>query len=886
VSLGEQGQETQVVYCADVAHGGVAVLLCGVDEMIDFYVQRTAREPGYKINLELDAYTFEDWLRDPSPVVEALRSAIRDGRVEMVNGAYTQPMSETIGLESNIRQLQWGKRLAQAALGVEIKTYLIQEHAFHTALPQILNQLGYKSLILRTRWPIWGQHKRYSHDAFYWQGCDGSTILAVPAYQFMQFGYVPYEIPSLHSWIERNGTARRGEPLEEADIQRWLDAAADEGISYPLATRVPDIINSKVLTDRTVRMINDNPRLCFVTLAEHARWVEPLATEVVAIPPDDMDTTLPFGLLGDLLYIGCKQVETLLLTAEKLSTVAYLLAGRKVANAANMNLGGGQNFEDDLRFAWRKLMQAQQHDIWVCGPASTYGYTLADRGHQWLKIAEEIGNEIVQESLVQILGAIQWTPPAEGALPILVVNPLSWSRSEVVQAELIFAKGERTALAVVDGTGAPVAFQPVEVERYADGSLRRVVVAFWAEDTPGIGYRLYYATPDEAPPAPTDLRLTTGGVANRYLDVALGDTGITRIHYRSPGDAAGKAVKVVTREAAYLRALEGDKGRWIDTRDDKATVELVEHGPVYARYRVSGRTPIFDYSKLITVYQGTPRIEIEETVNVADFPYIGHYTGGDERTQSPGGGWHKAGWHTDCFIEEEKLRTVVPVNIEGGTVRRNVVYAPSETARAYFSAYDWADVSDDEKGLALVNFGNARYCYDQETAELSLVLGYSGLFIYTTSDEFHRMRGEYRFRYALLPHGHYDPAWNNRQALAAQNPLLALRINRWPASRGARPESKLPQTGSFLTLAAPSGVISTLYLEQGQPYLRLYEDAGHAVEATVQIHWPLAQVDRVDLQGNLLEQLEPSDGRLTVHLGPHQIVTLRLGLAQPARTEP
>ena len=68
---------TNKIYCADVAHGGVAVLLCGVDEMIDFYVQRTISEPGYKISLELDAYTFEDWLRDPSPVVDALKAAIR-----------------------------------------------------------------------------------------------------------------------------------------------------------------------------------------------------------------------------------------------------------------------------------------------------------------------------------------------------------------------------------------------------------------------------------------------------------------------------------------------------------------------------------------------------------------------------------------------------------------------------------------------------------------------------------------------------------------------------------------------------------------------------------------------------------------------------------------
>jgi alpha-mannosidase len=861
------------IYCADVAHGGVAVLLCGVDEMIDFYIRRTLDEPGYKINLELDAYTFEDWLRDPSPVVDGLRQALRERRAELVNGAYTQPMSETIGLESNIRQLQWGKRLAQTALGVDITTYLIQEHAFHTALPQILKLLGYKHLLLRTRWPIWGQHQRYSFDAFYWQGCDGSTILTVPAYHFMHFGYVPYEIPSLHSWIERNGTARRGEPLEEGDILRWLEMASQEGIAFPLATRVPDIIRSKVLTDGTVRTINRDPRVTFCTVGEHAALVEQRATEVIDIPPDDMDTTLPFGLLGDVIYIGCKRVEQHLLTAEKLSTIAYLLAGRKVAH--DMNLGGGWNFEDDLRFAWRKLMQAQQHDIWVCAPASIYGYSLAERGLQWLRIAEEVSTEVIQESLVQILGAAHWEAPVPGALPILVVNPLSWPRSEVVQAELLFARGERWTLAIVDGAGVAVASQIVAEERYADGSLRRVVVAFLAEETPAIGYTLYYATQEGAAPRPTDLQVGPGEVSNRYLTVTLNDQGISAIRFHPSGVNAA-SVDVVASAAAYLIALEGDKGRWIDTRHNVSKLELLDRGAVYARFRLTGNTPLFDYRKTITVYASTPRIAIEDVVSIGDFPSIGHFTGGEERTQAPGGGWHKAGWHTDCFIEQEKLRAVVPVHAHGGRVRRNVVYASSETQRDYFSAYDWADVSDAEKGLALINFGNARYCYDRAAGELSLVLGYSGLFIYTTSDEFHRMRGDYGYRYALAPHGPYDPVWNNRQALAAQNPLRALRMNCWPVRQPEKKSGAPGQSASFFALDTASGIISTVFLEQGQPHIRLYEDAGRNADAILRTHWPMQSAEIVDLQGNVLETLRPDGNTLRLTLTPHQIVTLRL----------
>ncbi|MBX2997292.1 MAG: hypothetical protein KF893_02185 [Caldilineaceae bacterium] len=875
----QESQSEPTIYCADVVHGGVAVLLCAVDEMVNLILKRTQENPGYKINLELDAYTYEDWQRDPSPALETLRTALRDGRAEIVNGSYTQPMSETIGLESNIRQLQWGKQLAQSTLGAEVTTYLIQEHAFHTALPQILRQLGYEHLVLRTRWPIWGQHQRYPYQIFHWRGADGTTILTIPAYKFMRFGYVPYEIPWLDSWIERNGTARRGDPLEEQDIQHWLEAAAQEGIHKPLATRVPDIILPKILTDETIQKINSDPRLQFTTVGDYARLVEPTAEITFDIPPDDMDTTLPFGILGDIVFIGCKRVENLLLTAEKLSTVAYLLAGRKVAFNGDMNLGGGQNYEEDLRFAWRKLMLAQQHDIWVCGPASTYGYSLADRGLQWLKIAEEITTEAIQEGLVQILDAVAWSGPTEGSLPILVVNPLSWTRTDYVRAELIFAKGERFALTILDAAGNPIPAQIVEEERYVDNSLRRVVVAFMAEAIPGIGYRLYFASHTEMVQPKSDLQTSDYRVSNRLIDMELDETGIKRLVYRPP-NSADEALSVIEARATYLSALQGDQGCWIDSRQHPARLALVEAGPVYARYRISGETPIFDYERSITVYSTLARIDIQETITVSDFPYIGHYTGCDERTQAPGGGWHKAGWHTDCFIEDEKLRAVVPINVKAGRINRNVVYIPSETKRDFFSAYDWADISDGEKGLALINAGNARYSVDRSTSTLSLVLGYSGLFIYTTSEEFHRMRGDYHYKYSLFPHGPYNPVHNNQQALEAANPLLALRMNRWPTTRKAKENSHLPTEGAFFTLDAPNGVISTIYLEAGQPVMRLYEHAGESRSVQVRSLWPILSAQSVDLCGRLLETLEPVGNSFRLSLEPYQIVTIKFALAQ------
>jgi len=871
----KSSQPTDIVYCADVMHGGVAVLLCAVDTIVERLIKNTETWPGYKTVLELDGYTFEDWLRDPKPVVQALSRAIKDGRAELVSGAYTQPFAENIALESNIRQLQWGKMLCRKALDVDIETYLIQEHAYHIALPQILKQLGYKYLVLRTHWPIWGQHLNYPHESFLWEGSDGSQILTIPAYRFIYFGRVPNEPPGLHAWIQRRGAPEGGWPLEEADIQRWLDAARAEGIARPLASREPDLIAPQILADETIRKINEDPRTQFVTIAEYARLVEPSVQETLHLSADDMDTTLSFGLLGDVIYIGCKRAENLLMSAEKLSTAAYLVAGREVCNPDHMNLGGGQNAEDDLAYAWRKLMLAEQHDVWVCGPASTFGYSLADRGMNWLREAEAIGQEVVQESMAQILGAVGWKLPTPDALPILVCNSLSWPRTAIAKVEITFNKGEHRAVSILDHGGRPVTSQIVEQQTYSDGSLRKVVIAFVAQDMPSMGYRLYYAVGSRQQPGTTDLRASASRVSNAFFEATLSAHGLTSLVCQG---SEGQALPLIPdgQVAAYLKAFLGDQGQWLDTRDGQAEIELVDNGPVYARYRLRGHTSAFDYTRLITVYCSTPWVEIEDTLDFPEAVYLGHYTPRSVKSERRDA---EGGWHTDCFIEKEKLQVALPLNLDGARVSRNVVYVPTETQRDDFSAYDWADVSDGEKGLALVNLGNYRYHYDRSAQELSLVLGYSGAFLYTTTPDFHLMEGRYQFRYAIAPHGPRDFVWNNRRAWEINNPLFTLGTYRWRSSGRDIKKGSLAPEGSFLTLDAASGIVSTLMLEKGRPIIRLYEDAGRKGQARLTFDRPVAKAERVDLLGNVQQVLPVDQGALEVMLEPYQIVTLKFDYA-------
>lgn len=869
------------IYCADGMHGGVAVLLCGVDEIIEALLEKRKVHPSYRFYLELDGYTFEDWIRNPSPTRDRLKRALEDGCVELVSGAYTQPFAENIGLESNIRQLQWGKLLAKKALDLDIETYLIQEHAYHVALPQILLQLGYKSVVLRTHWPIWGQHKSYPSQAFHWQGADGGKILTIPHYDFLHFGRVPKERPRLEAWIG-DGI----DPPNEESIGRWLGEAQKSGIDKPLASREPDLVMPAVLKDETVKSIGEDSRLQFTTPGEHARMVKESATETQFIHPDDMDTTLPFGLQGDRVLIGTKKVENLLLAAEKFSTAAYLLSGRPYCNPNTMNLMGGQHYNDDLCFAWRRLMLAEQHDIWVCGPIALSGHSLEDRGLKWLEEAEALCKEILEESMVQILHSVELNP-LFGKAAIAAFNPLPWSRTDVAKASLEFREGDFKDVAIVDSGGKAVPTQYLEVERYEDGSIAKAEVAFIATEVPAVGYKVYYAT-EQDEKASSDLKASEYNVENSKIIVSLDSCGIRGLASKANEQQLIAKDGVATR----LVAFRGDEKVWVDTGETAGEIKLVESGPVFARYDIEGSTEIFNFRKSVTVYAYLPRVDVEDYISIPKPVFIGHLT--DEPHLGRAEDREKLrAWHTDVFIEEEKLRSVVPFDIEDGVLRRNVVYVPSETKRRRFSSYDWADVSGEKKGLTLINKGNFRYFHDEARKELSLILAYSGNFLYSTGPEFHMMRGDYSFRYSLYPHESFETSLVNKAALEANNPLIVPRFRYSPLiskeiegsasrrlkTRRKRGRTPLPPEFSFISMETRSGNISTMYLDEGNPVIRVYEDSGERVEGRIPFFKDITEAEVLDLGGRLVRRLPVEEGALKITLNPYEIATVRLKLA-------
>lgn len=150
---------------------------------------------------QIEVLTLKDITR-----LRKLREFVKKGRIEIVGGAYTQPIMFTIGDESVIRQFVLGCRAIEEALKIPVKTYAAQEPDMVGQLPQILSKLGFRGVLYRTYWGAFGFTPSRDKELVLWVGPDGTEIECVPLPEPMRNGWVLHP-PSLRVVQECN---RRG----------------------------------------------------------------------------------------------------------------------------------------------------------------------------------------------------------------------------------------------------------------------------------------------------------------------------------------------------------------------------------------------------------------------------------------------------------------------------------------------------------------------------------------------------------------------------------------------------------------------------------------------------------------------------------------------------
>jgi alpha-mannosidase len=528
-----------------------------------------------------------------------------------------------------------------------------------------------------------------------------------------------------------------------------------------------------------------------------------------------------------------RQSEVQLLNAEKYSSLAWLL-GTPYPNAS-------------LREAWEKTLFNQFHDL-AAGSGIAVLYKDAQRDYDVVRWRTE---EATTGALKAVASRVR-TGSASAGLPVMVVNPMAWSRTDLATVDVQMPTAPKTALAVLDPRGRALPFQEISKDPFTH--TYRLLVEL--KEVPSLGYEVLHVVPG-GKTVTTDLKSDGLTLENSLLRVTVDSkTGCITSLYNKAADFESIAAGACGNQLQAFKDTPKDYDAWnIDadfekqvTMLDKAdSIDLIEKGPVRATIRIVRTWQNSKFVQDVSLYAGLDRVDVTNNID----------------------------WHENHVL----LKVAFPLaasapqatyEIPYGSIERPTTRNNSwEMAKFEVPALRWADLSDRSRGFSLIN--ESKYGYDAKGNVLRLSLLRSPTWPDPDAD-----RGHHQFSYSLYSHsGDWKRALTVRHGYEFNYPLRAFQVEPHGGS--------LPPQHSFISIEGDNVVLTALKkAEDGDALLlRLYEWAGKA--GNVRISLPEG-ANSASLT-NLMEKVESAplsftQHQLTIPVHPYEIVSVRVEFAE------
>ncbi|MBE9179767.1 alpha-mannosidase [Oculatella sp. LEGE 06141] len=733
-----------------------------------------------------------DWIEQHRPALfTEIQRQIADGRWEVVAGLWVEPEFNTVSGESIARQVLYGQRYAEAKFGtVSPIAWLPDSFGFCWQLPQILEQGEVDYFV--TQKLRWNDSTSFPHELFWWRSPDGTqrfSLMSAP----IGTGIDPVKMVAYACDLEvKTGVS----------AALWLPGVGDHGGG---PTR--DMVDLARRWQRSPFF----PTLAFTTASAYLQTLErqeqlPLLDQASTSLNGDSPPSFP--VWNDELYLefhrGCytthagqkrsnRQCEILLYQAELFASISTLLT--------NATYPG-----DAIEAAWKKVLFNQFHDIL---PGSAIAEVYTDANQAWQDVKQVTG-KIVDEALTAIAAQIDLpSPPQPRAEAIVVFNSLNWKRSQVVTLPLAVAQGRESSWQVFTADG-----EAVETQRWVD-TQNVEQVSFWAIDVPAVGYRVFWLCATPSPAAviePVVEPVATLELENDYLhvriDPATGDIAqmVDKVRQRSVLNGAGNQLQAFQDKGQYWDAWNIDPN-YADHPLPSATLQAIcyqTHGSLETRLGVTRQLGTSTFRQTYVLRKGSPILEIESQVD-----------------------WQEQHVMVKAAFPLNLTAAEATYEIPFGAIARSTQSAtPQEAAKWEVPALQWADLSQADYGVSLLN--NCKYGYDSQPAQLRLTLLRSPNWPHPGAD-----RGHHEFTYALYPHGDtWQMAQTVRRGYELNQPLRVVRnLPTTPSSRS------LPPVGQFIDVSSPNLILSAFKPAEANPnqwILRCYECHGEPAEFSVQ----------------------------------------------------
>lgn len=740
------------------------------------------------------------WMKEYYPDLYAkLKTYIASGRWHVSGCSVDASDVMTTSGESIIRNFLYAHQFYKKEFGVfgGHDIMLPDCFGFSYALPSLAAHsglIGFHSQKLS-----WGSAAYNSLPPFgIWQGVDGSQLYAI-------YKPGPYDAHEDYNHDMSNDSSRLAKAKENyskyriAALMKYVGPRSDHGgglhdDANSKGENTPYWLNYSVASNGPLKVVLTSPDSIFNYMAKYRTsrlqvWNNELPMRTHGVGSYTSRT---------MLHLWNRRNELTADAAEKASSLAQWLGAAAYPQA-------------DLSNAWIRMLWQQHHDgITGTSIPNAYLFSVND---------EVLANKQFSLSLTTALGAIarDLDTEVEGT-PVVVYNPLSWDRKDIVEGEMQMAS-RPDGVRVYDAEGKEVLSQLIS---YNESTQKAHFI--FAATVSSLGCAVY----DVRAARPTEL--TSSLVADSTARTIT--NGDYTLALTAKGGATlrdlGRSRPLVTN--SRLGLLNDESTTWpsweigydFDKRtpreyvDENVKISLEENGPLRKTFRVSSTKAGSTFVQHISMSALTNRVDFRNEVD----------------------------WQTLATM----LKAVFPTSISAekatfdlslGTIQRGTISGDHYE----FQGHQWADVSTDanEYGVSFLN--DSKYGWDRLAKnQLRLTLIHTpkvgGSYTYQAQQDL----GVNKFTYSFYPH---EGGWGvatQREASQLNQPLVALVSPKHSGTLG--------KTVSFISLSIDGASVKAVKKAEtsDETIVRVYEWEGKN-HSNVAINFPADIVAAREVNG-------------------------------------
>ena len=801
------------LYILTYDHGGCVLWGEKLRERFSSAIDWLEKYPAYKTGLDFEAFTFDELEKIDPEFGKLVRDTLKKypDRFGLGSTTYGQPLSLYISEESNVRQLTYAIKTNLKHFGTTPKVYAVSEFAFNNQTPQLLKLSGYDACLMRTHVTNYGYQKAFDTVWGLWAGRDGTEIPSAPSTLEHGEGYFNCTIDN---WVLTRWPREAKESLE--DFMKTC-----ERYEPLLATRYDDL----TLREEALVADADGRDNYHFVLLDEIPGIFGEAKDKIATDDNDFHGRMPWGYCGNEIFNGCRKGENNAARAEKLNAISVML--------------GGESKQELLEEAWKNILVAQHHDIFICG--------LLDDARRFIPDSLSASAKADEGSLADLTKVFA-SPEKDG---LLVINPLSFPVCNWIETD---ANGNSSAY--LNGKALKT--------ELANGKLR-----IFAE-IPALTAARIDLSSEKATSEKAGFSFENGILETPLYRLTLNEKGIVSLFDKTANklladNGEGKLFKACINDADCVST-----GVWnVEINGFSATaVSVGEIGTVPYRFEMKFAS-------------GVAAIECKASFDIDD-QLIGRIglTKGLDDALTVNNFVHETKLCFDidlCLSKDRKMFRDTPFSIYewDGQIEKVIpsqyketrlladVKVPAEEAWnnvTYLAGIYWFALRDEEAGLAVINRGCMGSAVKGNNVSVPLI--YSNDYIWNPR----YLSGTFENEFALLPVSSESNADIHRAALCCQQPMVVSALAKGNGTQTSFSAADISAKGGEVILTA-------LYPEDGAIFARF---CNFSDETSLMSFAPAR--GKVTAETDLLgKTLVSSDGK-DIAIRPWEIKTLKIEL--------